>query len=69
VRGRVQGVFFRQSTREQLGRLGLTGSATNRPDGSVEVEAEGDDAALDELQRWLHQGPPRALVTKVDQTG
>ena len=65
VRGRVQGVFFRQGTREQLARLALSGSAVNRPDGTVEVQAEGDDAALDELQAWLHVGPPRALVTEL----
>ena len=66
VTGRVQGVFFRQSARDVAVRLGLAGSAVNRPDGKVEVVAEGDDAALDELGAWLHHGPPRALVTKVD---
>ena len=68
VTGRVQGVFFRQSTREVAMRLGLAGSAVNRVDGKVEVVAEGADDALDELGAWLHHGPPRALVTKVSST-
>ena len=66
VRGRVQGVFFRQGTREVATRLGLAGSAVNRPDGTVEVVAEGDDDALDELAAFLRDGPPRALVTTLD---
>ena len=66
VRGRVQGVFFRQGTRDVAVRLGLAGSAVNRADGAVEVVAEGDGAALDELAAFLRQGPPRALVTTVD---
>ena len=65
VTGRVQGVFFRASTREQALRLGLSGSASNRADGSVEVIASGDEAALVELERWLHRGPPAARVDSV----
>ena len=65
VRGRVQGVAFRAHTREQARRLGLTGYAKNLPDGSVEVLACGDAAALDELERWLRQGPPAARVDEV----
>jgi acylphosphatase len=68
VHGRVQGVFYRQSTRERATELGVSASATNLPDGTVEVVAEGDDVALDALQAWLRQGPPRALVTKVERT-
>jgi acylphosphatase len=65
VSGRVQGVFFRASTRAEAGRLGLTGYARNCPDGSVEVLACGDTAALDELQSWLQIGPPAARVERV----
>jgi len=65
VGGRVQGVFFRASTRAEALRLGLTGYANNLPDGSVEVLACGEAAALDELQRWLHVGPPAARVESV----
>lgn len=65
VTGRVQGVFFRASTREQALRLGLGGSASNRADGSVEVIASGAAAGLAELERWLHRGPPSARVEDV----
>jgi acylphosphatase len=65
VSGRVQGVFFRASTRTEALRLGLTGHAKNLAEGSVEVLACGDDAALDELERWLHVGPPAAQVGSV----
>ena len=62
VRGRVQGVFFRASTREQALKLGVSGYAKNLPDGGVEVLACGSDPALDALQEWLRQGPPSARV-------
>ncbi|MER3546593.1 MAG: acylphosphatase [Rhodanobacteraceae bacterium] len=65
VRGRVQGVFFRASTREQALRLGLTGYAKNLANGDVEVLACGSSEALEELQRWLHRGPPSARVEGV----
>ena len=69
VSGRVQGVFFRASTRAQAVRLGLTGYAKNLSDGNVEVLACGDPAALDELQRWLRRGPPAARVEGVVRSG
>jgi len=62
VRGRVQGVFYRASARDQAVRLGLRGGVRNRLDGSVELWAEGDEGALDSLLRWCHQGPPAARV-------
>ena len=62
VSGRVQGVWFRASTRQQAERLGLSGHAVNLPDGSVEVVACGADAALDELTAWLRHGPDLARV-------
>lgn len=65
VSGRVQGVFFRASTRAEAVRLGLTGYAKNLPDGSVEVLACGEDSALEALQRWLRIGPPVARVESV----
>lgn len=65
VSGRVQGVGFRWATMTQAERLGLTGSAVNRPDGTVAVEAQGEDAALDALREWLQHGPPSAGVTGV----
>jgi len=68
VSGRVQGVFFRASTRTEAVRLNLTGYAKNLPDGSVEVFACGAAAALDELERWLHVGPPAARVVSVSRS-
>lgn len=65
VTGRVQGVFFRASTRERATALGLTGRAINREDGSVEVVACGEAPALEALHRWLRRGPPAAHVTAV----
>lgn len=66
VSGRVQGVFFRVSTRDVAVPLKITGHAVNLPDGSVEVLACGDAVALQELERWLHEGPPMAAVARVE---
>ncbi|RZA19916.1 MAG: acylphosphatase [Lysobacteraceae bacterium] len=66
VRGKVQGVWFRASTRDEALRLGLRGHARNLPTGEVEVLACGDDAAIAMLQRWLHGGPPLARVDAVE---
>lgn len=65
VEGRVQGVFFRASTREQALALGIAGHAKNLDDGRVEVLAGGSDDALEALAQWLQQGPPAARVTAV----
>lgn len=65
VTGRVQGVFFRASTREQALRLGLSGYAKNLDDGRVEVVASGSDGALVEFEDWLNEGPPSARVESV----
>lgn len=62
IRGRVQGVFFRASTRDEARRLGLAGYASNLRDGRVEVYAEGDADALERLEQWLQRGPPLARV-------
>jgi acylphosphatase len=65
IRGKVQGVWFRASTRDQALRLGLGGHALNLPDGGVEVFAQGDADALAALEKWLWQGPPLARVEAV----
>lgn len=65
VSGRVQGVFYRASTRSEAERLGIAGTARNLADGRVEVVASGTDAALAALERWLRQGPPGARVDDV----
>lgn len=67
VSGRVQGVFYRASSREQALQLGLAGHARNRPDGCVEVLASGSTAALDAFEQWLRQGPPAARVDAVSR--
>lgn len=67
VSGRVQGVCYRASTREQALQLGVAGYVRNRPDGCVEVLAAGPAPALDALERWLRQGPPAARVEAVQR--
>ena len=66
VHGRVQGVCFRADTISAARRLGLKGYARNLPDGTVEVVASGDEAAVASLVDYLHQGPALAAVSKVD---
>ncbi len=66
VRGRVQGVFFRQSTADTANRLGLNGWVRNCADGSVEGLAGGDAAALEKLRAWLQHGPPAARVDQLN---
>jgi acylphosphatase len=65
VRGRVQGVFFRESARREAGALGITGYAHNLADGSVEVVACGETTALEAFERWLQHGPEFARVDDV----
>ena len=67
VSGKVQGVYFRQSTRLEAQRLGLGGMARNLPDGCVEVIAYGEPAAIDALMTWLSVGPPLAKVAQVKE--
>jgi acylphosphatase len=65
VIGKVQGVYFRQSAREQAERLALRGFARNLSDGSVEVVAHGSSEAIESLLGWLHHGPAMARVAEV----
>ena len=65
VSGKVQGVWFRVSTRDVAVRLGLTGQARNLANGDVEVLAMGDAEAIATLADWLQQGPPLARVDAV----
>jgi acylphosphatase len=67
VSGKVQGVWFRASARDQAQALGLRGSARNLPDGRVDVLAVGDAAAIDALAAWLRQGPPLAHVEDLER--
>ena len=67
VRGLVQGVGFRWYALEAASRLGLTGWVKNRPDGSVEAEAEGPADDVDEFAAALRRGPQAARVDAVEQ--
>lgn len=66
IRGRVQGVWYRESMRIEAERLGVTGWVRNRMDGSVEAVVQGRPEAVDALVRWAHHGPERAQVTGVE---
>ncbi len=66
IHGVVQGVFFRQTTKREASLLGISGAVRNEPDGTVRVVAEGDEEALRALLAWLHQGPDRAEVDRVE---
>jgi len=66
VHGRVQGVFFRSYTQEEATRLGLKGWVKNTYDGGVEVLAEGEKSALENLVSWCRRGPPSAKVSSID---
>jgi acylphosphatase len=66
IRGRVQGVFFRQSTADEARRLGgLTGWVRNLPDGDVEAVVEGPKEKVEALVAWCHRGPPAARVDEL----
>lgn len=67
VHGEVQGVFFRDSTREEASRRGVSGWVTNRSDGSVEAVFEGDADAVAALVAFCREGPSRADVERVDE--
>lgn len=66
IEGRVQGVWFRESTRRAAQPLGITGFAKNMADGSVQVLACGEAGALARLAEWLKEGPPLAQVERVE---
>ena len=65
VKGRVQGVWFRDSTRREAMRLNITGYAKNLTNGDVEVLACGSSEAVQTLRLWLQDGPPMAKVSDV----
>jgi len=65
ISGTVQGVFYRASTQNEAKKLGLTGFARNLPDGTVELEVQGDSEDIDRLLEWCRQGPPDSEVTRI----
>ncbi len=68
IEGRVQGVWFRDSTRREAMGLGVSGWVKNRLDGGVEVLAEGPEEDVRRLVAWCHHGPSHARVTEVHET-
>lgn len=66
VKGKVQGVFYRASTQAKAKELGLNGWVKNQEDGSVLIEAEGEEQKLDKLLEWCRQGPGAAIVNDVE---
>lgn len=66
VEGRVQGVFFRDTTRRRAQSLGVAGWVRNLSDGRVEAVFEGEEDAVRQMVQFSREGPPRAYVTNVD---
>lgn len=66
VKGKVQGVFFRASTKAKARELNINGYVQNQPDGNVYIEAEGNDDNLQKLIDWCHYGPSAAKVDSVE---
>lgn len=68
VSGKVQGVWYRQSTKEKAIELGITGEASNQPDGTVKIIATGTKEQLSLFTDWCKKGPPKAKVENVSST-
>jgi acylphosphatase len=66
VKGKVQGVFYRASTKAVADQLGVKGFVKNQPDGTVFIVAEADNATLDMFLDWCHEGPQDAQVESVE---
>lgn len=66
VKGKVQGVYFRASTKEEADRLGLNGFVKNERDGSVYIEVEGEEDEMEEFMHWCQRGPEHARVDTLD---
>lgn len=66
ISGRVQGVFFRYTSKELAEQLGVTGWIRNLPDGRVEAVVEGDEDKVEEMLEFFRKGPPLARVDKVE---
>ncbi len=66
IQGRVQGVFFRHSAKKLADELELAGFAKNEPDGTLTIEVEGDQEALDAFSEWAKHGPESASVENIE---
>lgn len=67
ISGRVQGVWYRESMRQEAQALGVKGWVRNRMDGTVEAVVEGSASAVEAIVHWAHRGPERAEVAAVEQ--
>lgn len=65
VSGKVQGVFFRASTKAVADQMGVKGLVKNEKDGSVYIEAEADAATLELFVEWCNEGPEKSKVENV----
>lgn len=68
ITGKVQGVSFRATTKAIADQMGVRGMIRNEKDGSVYMEAEGDDTSLEVFQEWCNEGPDRAKIENVEVT-
>ena len=66
VSGKVQGVWFRDFTRKEATKLNVVGWVKNMPDGTVYLEAEGEEEQLNQLEKWLHLGSPMSRVNRIE---
>ena len=66
VSGKVQGVWFRDFTRKEATKLNVVGWVKNMPDGTVYLEAEGEEEQLNQLEKWLHVGSPMSTVNRIE---
>jgi acylphosphatase len=66
ISGKVQGVYFRASTKDTAEKYGVNGFVRNEKDGSVYIEAEGEEENLKHFVAWCHHGPPHAKVQHID---
>ena len=66
ISGRVQGVWFRASTKSKAEQFGITGWVRNTSDGNVEAVFEGDEKIIEEILEWCNHGPPLAKVDNVE---
>ena len=65
ITGKVQGVFFRASTKAVADQMGIKGLVKNEKDGSVYIEAEGDETTLSMFLEWCNEGPDKSIVENV----